>query len=333
MNDLDFERALHTPRLNPAKFQDPDVTAKGELRAKVRLDRLETLWINTGTLCNIACVNCYIESSPRNDRLVYITASEVAAYLDEIEALKLGTREIGFTGGEPFMNPDIIAMLDDVLSRGFSALVLTNAMQPMMRRGMREGLRDLHARFGDRLTLRISVDHYGAEFHDKERGAGTFQVTCRGTDWLAENGFRLAVAGRTCWGEALETAREGYRALFATRGWAIDADDPMQLVLFPEMDERVDVPEITTACWDILGKSPSDVMCASSRMVVKRKGADRPVVLPCTLLPYDRQFEMGQTLAEAAGADGGAFDDGAVKLNHPHCAKFCVLGGASCSGG
>jgi hypothetical protein len=93
-------------------------------------------------------------------------------------------------------------------------------------------------------------------------------------------------------------------------------------VLFPEMDAAVDVPEITEACWGILHVSPDAMMCATSRMVVKRKGAARPVVLPCTLLPYDEQFEMGPTLAGAQGK---------VKLNHPHCAKFCVLGGGSCS--
>ncbi len=102
-------------------------------------------------------------------------------------------------------------------------------------------------------------------------------------------------------------------------------------MLFPEMDERVDVPEITTACWDILGKTPDDVMCAASRMVVKRKGAETPVVLPCTLLPYDAAFEMGATLSDMLVADGGNFNNGAVKLNHPHCAKFCVLGGGTCS--
>ena len=100
-----------------AKFADPDVTAKGEVRARVPLVGLETLWFNTGTLCNIACTNCYIESSPKNDRLVYLTATEVAAYLDEIEALGLKTREIGFTGGEPFMNRDMIAMAGDALAR------------------------------------------------------------------------------------------------------------------------------------------------------------------------------------------------------------------------
>ncbi len=115
----------------PVKFQDPFVTAKGEARASVALQALETLWFNTGTLCNLTCRNCYIESSPRNDRLAYLTRAEVAAYLDEIARDRLPTRLIGFTGGEPFMNPDLIGMLHDVLSRGLDALVLTNAMAPM----------------------------------------------------------------------------------------------------------------------------------------------------------------------------------------------------------
>ena len=41
------------------------------------------------------------------------------------------TSLIGFTGGEPFMNPELAAMIEDVLSRGLHALVLTNAMKPM----------------------------------------------------------------------------------------------------------------------------------------------------------------------------------------------------------
>ena len=314
-----------------AKFSDPDVTAKGERRARVALHALRTLWINTGSLCNITCRNCYIESSPDNDRLAYITHAEATAYLDEIERGAWPVEEIGFTGGEPFMNPDIVAMLEDALKRSFSGLVLTNAMQPMLRPRVREGLLALRAKHGDRLTIRVSLDHYGKALHEEERGEGTYEKTVEGIDWLARHGFKLALAGRTCWNESEADARNGYAALIAARGWPLDAYDAGQLVLFPEMDERADVPEITESCWGILHKDPKDVMCASSRMVVKRKGAARPVVLPCTLLPYDPAFEMGATLAEAAHADGGMFDHGAVKLCHPHCAKFCVLGGGSCS--
>ena len=130
MTDQTFFHANPEPL---GKFAHPDFTADGEPRARVHLQRLETLWFNTGTLCNVACVNCYIGSSPTNDSLVYITAKEVCGYLDEMSRLDWRTGEIGFTGGEPFMNPEIIDMADACLSRAFRVLVLTNAMRPMMR--------------------------------------------------------------------------------------------------------------------------------------------------------------------------------------------------------
>jgi hypothetical protein len=314
------------------KFADPDWTAKGERRASVRLDRLETLWINTGSLCNITCLNCYIESSPRNDRLAYISLAEVETYLDEIETLGLATDEIGFTGGEPFLNREIIPMLGAALRRGFRVLLLTNAMRPMQRPRLKRGLLDLKAVYGNRLTIRVSLDHYRRDRHEDERGMRSWEPTLDGIDWLSANGFRFALCGRMRWSETEAQMREGYAGLIAAKGWRLDASSPADVVLLPEMDERAEVPEITTACWGILKLSPSDVMCAKTRMVVKRQGAETPTVLPCTLLPYLPAFEMGSTLAEAASADGGMFEDGAVKLCHPHCAKFCVLGGGNCSG-
>jgi len=313
------------------KFEDPDTTLTGERRASVALERLETLWINTGTLCNITCVNCYIESSPSNDRLVYITAAEVSAYLDEIAAQGLGTTEIGFTGGEPFLNPDLCTMLADALARGHSVLVLTNAMQPMQRPRIKPTIAALAERHGDRLRLRISLDHYTRTLHEAERGAGTWSKTLAGVDWLSENGVAIALAGRTCWGESEAESRAGYAALIAERGWPVDPADTKRLMLLPEMDNSQEVPEITERCWGVLGKQPSEMMCATSRMIVKRRGAATPVVVPCTLLPYEPQFEMGVTLAQSLQADGGHFAEGAVKLCHAHCAKFCVLGGGSCS--
>ena len=313
------------------KFSDPDRTVKGESRAIVPFDRLVTLWINTGTLCNITCRNCYIDSSPTNDQLEYFSAAETAALLDEIARDALGTAEIGFTGGEPFMNPEMLAMARDALSRRHRVLILTNAMQPMQRPAVKAGLSTLKAEFGAQLVIRISLDHFTEVLHEAERGAATWSKTIDGIDWLAREGFTIAIAGRSCWGETEAEAREGYRQLISARDWPIDADDRSQLVLLPEMDGSLDVPEITTACWGILHKRPSDLMCATSRMVVKRKGAEHPVVLPCTLLPYEAAFEMGATLAASRAADGGMFNHGAVKLCHPHCAKFCVLGGGSCS--
>jgi len=308
--------------LDPAKFKDPLVTAKGEERAVVQLTHPETLWFNTGTLCNIECANCYIESSPSNDRLVYLSADDVSDYLDQLEDRNWGVHEIGFTGGEPFMNPEMIEMTRRALVRGYDVLILTNAMRPMMRKGVKAGLAALNDEFGQKLTLRISVDHWVEKRHDIERGPGSFAKSVEGMRWLRDAGIRMAVAGRTVWGETDAEARQGYNRFFKSEGFDIDAFDPGMTVLFPEMDANVDVPEITTGCWGILNKTPESVMCSSSRMVVKRKGTSTPVVLACTLLAYDAEFELGATLEDA---------ERPVRLNHPHCAKFCVLGGASCS--
>jgi len=312
----------HDFRRKPnAKFGDPFVTATGEMRASVSLVRLETLWFNTGSLCNIACAHCYMESSPTKDDLAYLRSRDVRNFLDEIERDDLATQEIGFTGGEPFMNPDIMIMLDEVLARGYQVLVLTNAMKPLWQ--CRIALAGLQARHGtERLTLRVSIDHFTQALHEEERGPNTWAPMQAGVQWLIDQGFRITVAGRTLWNEDPTQSRQGYQDLFATWGLNIDAHDPAQLVLFPEMDDTQEVPEITTACWNILDVRPDAQMCARSRMVVLRKGDQEPTVTPCTLLPYDECFDLGKNLKDAKRT---------VQLNHPHCAKFCVLGGASCS--
>ncbi|MFV2034223.1 MAG: radical SAM protein, partial [Halocynthiibacter sp.] len=145
-----------------AKFSNPVFTADGALRASVALRNPQTLWFNTGSLCNIECVNCYLASSPTNDALVYISADEVSQYLDQLSMRAWPVTEIGFTGGEPFMNPEMIEMARRCLARGYKVLILTNAMRPMMRDAMRRGLLGLISTFGQRLTIRVSLDHWAA---------------------------------------------------------------------------------------------------------------------------------------------------------------------------
>ncbi len=307
-------------QLKKDKFSDPKVTESGDPRAFVDLKTLETLWFNTGTLCNLACENCYIESTPKNDRLVYITVDEVREYLDEIMQERLPTREIAFTGGEPFMNPDFMKMLSECLFRGFNVLVLTNAMRPMEK--CADDLLSLRDLYGSRLSIRVSVDHFSKHFHEQERGTASWNPMMKGLKWLSDHDFNISAAGRTRWGETESDLRAGFATLFQKETVKIDAYNRESLILFPEMDENAEIPEITTACWGILGVKPEDMMCATSRMVVKRKGSDKPAVLACTLLAYEDEFELGNTLKKSHSR---------VYLNHKHCAKFCVLGGGSCS--
>lgn len=299
------------------KFKDPITTADGSTRAFIEAKKIKTLWFNTGTLCNIECKNCYIESSPKNDRLVYITFEEVKLFIDEAIDKNLGTKEIGFTGGEPFMNKDVLKMIEYSLSKNFKVLVLSNAMKPMLNK--REDLLKINHQD---LTIRVSIDHYQKEKHEEIRGKNTFNVMMEGLKWLNQNNFNYALATRLLWGEQEDQLRDNFNLFIDKYNLKLDAKSKEQLVTFAEMDEKVDTPEITTACWNLLGKNPDDMMCSSSRMVVKKKTSPKPSVIACTLLPYEDEFDLGQNLTDSLKK---------IYLNHKHCSKFCVLGGSSCS--
>ena len=299
------------------KFNDPFITADGNKRAFIEAKKINTLWFNTGTLCNIECKNCYIESSPKNDRLVYLTFDEVKLFIDEAIDNNLKTKEIGFTGGEPFMNKDILKMVDYALEKKFKVLILSNAMKPMLNK-KDELLKLRHPN----LTIRVSIDHYNKTKHEEVRGKGTYEVMMKGLNWLSKNNFNFALATRLLWDESENNLRQNFQEFINTYQLNLDAYSKEQLVTFAEMDEKIDTPEITTDCWGILNKDPNDIMCSWSRMVVKKKGSKKPSVIACTLLPYDEEFDLGESLTNSLQK---------IYLNHKHCSKFCVLGGSSCS--
>lgn len=299
------------------KFKDQKVTADGSNRAFIEARNIKTLWFNTGTLCNIECKNCYIESSPKNDSLAYLTFEEVKSFIDEAIDKNLGTNEIGFTGGEPFMNKDIMKMIDYSLNKNFKVLVLSNAMKPMLNR-TKELIKLNHVN----LTIRVSIDHYEKEKHEEIRGKNTYDVMLQGLKWLNENNFNYTLATRLLWNEKEEDLRKNFGTFIKNNNLRLDTYSPKELVTFAEMDEKIDTPEITTSCWDILNKDPNDIMCSWSRMVVRKKNSKNPSVIACTLLPYADEFDLGETLTNSLQK---------IYLNHKHCSKFCVLGGSSCS--
>jgi sulfatase maturation enzyme AslB (radical SAM superfamily) len=299
------------------KFKEKLKTADGKDRAFVEISQLKTLWFNTGTLCNLTCSNCYIESSPKNDRLEYISFEEFKTFINESIQNELGTKEIGFTGGEPFMNKDIFKMIKYSLDNDFKTLVLTNAMKPMMN-NKSQLLRLNHLN----LTIRVSIDHYTKEKHEEVRGPNSWEPMIDGLKWLSENSFNYCLATRLMWGEDEDTTRNNFQKFIDQFNLKLNSKSKIQLVTFAEMDVSQDTPEITTDCWKILNKEPETVMCSTSRMIVKKKGEKLPSVIACTLLPYEKEFDLGKSLKES---------NQKVYLNHPHCSKFCVLGGSSCS--
>ena len=299
------------------KFNNLTLTAEGKARAFIEAKNLKTLWFNTGTLCNLTCKNCYIESSPTNDRLSYLSFEEYLKFIIEAKEERLNLLEIGFTGGEPFLNKDFPKMLNHSVQQDVEVLVLTNAMKPMLNK--RSEILNLNK---DKLTFRVSIDHVDQKKHEKIRGQNSYKPMIEGVKWLRDNNFKMSIATRLMWGESEEHTRKAFKAFVLKHGLKIDANSSKDLVTFAEMDVKQDTPEITTDCWKILNKKPNSVMCSSSRMVVKKKGKKQPSVIACTLLPYDDAFDLGPTLKESMQR---------IYLNHPHCSKFCVLGGSSCS--
>jgi len=299
------------------KFENKFLTADKKERAFVDAKKLKTLWFNTGTLCNLTCKNCYIESSPKNDRLAYLSFEEFKTFVNESIQNEMGTIEIGFTGGEPFMNKDIFKMIKYSLDNGFKTLVLSNAMKPMMN-NKNELFKLIHLN----LSIRVSIDHYTKDKHEQIRGPNSWEPMIKGLKWLSENKFNYCLATRLMWNEDEVTTRNNFKNFINQYDLKLNTEDKAQLVTFAEMDEKQDTPEITTECWVILNKSPEEVMCSSSRMIVKKKGSEKPSVIACTLLPYNSEFDLGTNLKDSMQK---------IYLNHPHCSKFCVLGGSSCS--
>ena len=145
---------------------------------------LDTLWFQVaGTLCNIQCRHCFISSSPTNHSHEMLGLDTVKRYL--AEAVELGVKEYYFTGGEPFLNRELLDILAATLQQG-PATVLTNGL--LIRGETARRLRELADGSEYSLDIRISADGWDAATNDAIRGAGTFERILEGIGHLAAAG-------------------------------------------------------------------------------------------------------------------------------------------------
>jgi MoaA/NifB/PqqE/SkfB family radical SAM enzyme len=159
---------------------------------------LDTLWFQVaGTLCNLKCTHCFISCSPTNHNHEMLTLDEVRRRLDE--AVPLGVREYYFTGGEPFMVPELLAMVEAALGQG-PVSILTNGLLLTPERCRR--LKALSEESDYSLDLRISIDGYTPEVNDPIRGAGTFGKILEGIRNLADAGLNPVITVTEACGEA-----------------------------------------------------------------------------------------------------------------------------------
>ncbi len=291
------------------------VTPNGERRGFVQSHALEELWLHTGTACNLACPFCLEGSKPGDDRLQLMRFDDAKSFIDE--ALTLGVKQFSFTGGEPFINKDMVRILDYALAHR-PCLVLTNATEPLIKRlhqieTLRKRAHTLH--------FRVSLDHFEAARHDEGRGEGMFAMALQGLRALYDMGFTLSVANHILPDWSAEVVSKQFAEVFRVAGLPED----LPRIEFPEFylpDAKVAAPQITQNCMvDYQTESSRrEFMCAFSRMVVKIAGECK--VYACTLVDDDVDYALGATLAESLQVP--------VSMKHHRCYS-CFQFGASCS--
>jgi AdoMet-dependent heme synthase len=280
----------------------------------VPLAALDQLWFQVaGTVCNLRCSHCFISCSPENHSFWFLTREEVREALDE--SVGIGVKEYYFTGGEPFMNREMLGILEDTLALG-PATVLTNATL-IPERAARE-----LARIADgspyTLELRVSLDGTTAEMNDALRGTGSFERAMAGLGRLVRVGFLPIITTMQSWDDAETPEVLGaFRQALAAIGY----DRPRLKILPPlligaeaersrgyERTERVTPEMMVDYDEDLL-------LCARARLVTK-KG-----VWACPILLDYESARLGGTLAEATAP---------APLAEQACFT-CYVSGAICS--
>jgi molybdenum cofactor biosynthesis enzyme MoaA len=290
-------------------------TVNDEPRGFVQPHALDELWFHTGTACNLACPFCLEGSKPGDERLQMLRLGDVIPFIEE--ALELGVKQFSFTGGEPFINKDIVRILDYALLHR-PCLVLTNATDPLLKR-----LKQLEALLVKEqpLSFRVSLDYPDATRHDEGRGAGMFSRALEGLLALHEMGFHVSVASQLLPDAQSRAVPARFAEVFRAAG--LPGDLPR--VEFPEFHPpgaQVKAPQITEHCLTDFHTEETRraFMCAFSKMVVKNGG--RLQVYACTLVDDDPDYILGTTLREAMQTP--------VSMKHHRCFS-CFKLGATCS--
>lgn len=300
--------------------------------------KLDDLWFFTGSMCNLACLHCYVGSSPRNRTYEFLSPDDVEPVLRD--ARRFGVSQVYFTGGEPFANPAMLGLLALALEAS-PATVLTNGTEPLARAlPALAGLRNLH---GDRLTFRVSLDHYEAARHNAIRRTGTggfadnFEKTVENIARLAGAGFTPIVTytAEVFRGNPVTPAwvEANTRDMFTARGVRVDVK------ILPTMidqgaqaarhDGRPAPSAVTEEELAAAGVAKEGLMCHASRLVAKRNGTLH--VYPCPVLVGAdgasadalAPFDLGPSLAASLATE--------VRLAHPSCASYCAIGRATCA--
>jgi len=281
----------------------------------VPLTSLDQLWFQVaGTVCNLRCTHCFISCSPDNHSFWFMTREQVRSALEE--SAGMGVKEYYFTGGEPFMNHEMVEILDDTLGYG-PATVLTNATLLPERRV--DELRTIAEGRCHPIEMRVSVDGPTAAMNDAIRGEGTFERAMDGVRLLVAAGFRPIITTMQSWPcEDMACVLRTFRDALGAVGYA----EPRLKVLPPLLigeearRNRGYRPDERVTHEMMHGYDLDQLLCTRARLVTAAG------VYACPILLDYPSARLADTLTEAVGMS--------ASLGESAC-HTCYVNGAICS--
>jgi len=283
---------------------------------------LDTLWLQvTGTLCNLACTHCFISCGPKNESHPIMQTNQVRDTI--IEAGRYGVKEFYFTGGEPFLHPDILGISEFAL-RYAPLTILTNAV--LITDQVAQKLAGIAAHSEYSFDLRVSIDGATPEENDPIRGKGTFQQILAGAKALQVAGINPVFTVTTVHAQYYATAgKVGFYDRLHKLGFArprVKFIPPFSIGREKKRSKyqarnnnTVPAPEMLLHKGDLLPGEHHVLQCSSCRAVTS-KG-----VFPCPILIEEAGSKMADTLSDAFRP---------IELNHPAC-YTCHVEGFSCT--
>lgn len=230
------------------------------------------LWFFTGTRCNLECTHCYVNSSPENDDHPYLTYKTFKQQLDKTIEQNFKKLDIYFTGGEPFINPDILEMIDESLNHA-NTTVLTNGTR--FSKSMVEKLETMVENKKFKLTFRISMDGFNEDMHDRFRGKGSFRKTMKGYTAVSGKKFGTIITSMRSWKPTESEQNEGeFISLFVESNIPQENQNlkilpPLRIGREADRSRGYNQTELfTKSCFD--GYDYLNLQCSKCRMVSEK---------------------------------------------------------------
>ena len=281
---------------------------------EIELSHLDDLWFQVGgTRCNLSCHHCFISCHPKNNNFGFLTLEDIRRRL--AESVTLGVKEYYFTGGEPFLNREMVAILIETLNYG-PATVLTNGT--VLKDSWLSELAEAESNSHFSLEFRVSIDGFSPEINDPIRGKGTFSRAMQGVTQLVDNGFLPIITAARTWPlEREEEVVNQFANTLRDAGYQRPRLKILPTLHLGEEENRTHGYRPTERIDHSMMHDfdPSQLICEHSRMVTDRG------VHVCPILIESPDSLMGQTLSDSKKR---------FSLAHGAC-YTCYQFGAICS--